>query len=126
MAHLSRETLPRGWHFLGHFLGGGTGFFGKEDGSGSSRDTYYAVFFARTRFRPDGRTPFAEVAGGRYAFERESLAGWNVGLGYSVPLSAFSTTRTFEIAGRYHSVERPVSGPLPDFRELHLAFRYEF
>jgi hypothetical protein len=114
---LARSFTPR------LSLGLRTGFFGKDDRSGSSRDTYYGVLFARARVLQSGRTPFAEAGGGRYSFERESLAGWFAGLGFSLPLSG---DRAVEAAARYHSVERPDFGPLPDFKELHVALRFGF
>jgi hypothetical protein len=96
------------------------GYFGKEDCCGARRDTTYGVVFATARWPRDGVQPFLQVGAGRYEFERENQSGWLAGVGFDIPLRG---RFGLSLSARYHSVERPENGPLPDFKEVQLAGR---
>jgi hypothetical protein len=104
-------------------LGLRSGYFTKDDGGGSRRDTLYAVAFGRARWPRSGIQPFVEAGGGRYEFEGHPLEGWFGGLGADLP---FSAHRGLLLALRYHSVPRPPNGPLPDFAEAQVALSFSF
>lgn len=99
------------------------GYFTKDEGGGSQRDTLYAVAFGRVRWPRVGVQPFLEAGGGRYEFEGHPLKGWFGGVGLDMP---FSGERGLLLALRYHSVPRPPQGALPDFAEAQAAFHFSF
>jgi len=98
------------------------GHFGKKDCCGS-RDTNYGALFASVRWPREGLQPFLQLGVGRYDFEGQNQNGRFGGVGVDIPLR---DRISLSLTGRYHSVERPDSGPLPDFKEVSLAARYRF
>jgi hypothetical protein len=100
-----------------------SGYFNKDDFANERQDTFYGVLFARATWRRPGFSPFVEGGGGRYEFDDGGRRGYFGGAGAEGPQTAWG--RWFG-AARYHSVERPRQGPLPDFKEAQVGLKIRF
>jgi len=105
------------WVFFLDLMGG---YFAKDDRDGTRRDTTYGVAVVTLRCPRQGVQPFVQAGGGRYVFESHNQSGWLGGLGVDF---LRGNRFTWSVSARYHSVERPENGPLPDFKELQLGVR---
>ncbi len=102
-------------------LGVRAGYFAKDDCCGVSRDTLYLVAFGKAGVDLRGLRVFAEVGGGSYSFIGEPQRGWFGGIGLERRLKPrLSLSGAF----RYHGVERPKGGPLPDFKQFELSLNW--